>query len=169
LRESREEAFARTRRGFDVRIIAYAARLAGESILCHSVEDKTVKAIAGPRVADAQSFENEEGLGKRGAMLVAMKAASGDHPIKDVGAGPRGRLIAVADADGGNRGQRDLSSDKRIPRVVRDDREFSLEGTAGGRQRRRMLLDILCWQDKVCLPPRKPNRKGRAACYAESR
>jgi hypothetical protein len=142
LRESREEAFARAGRGFDVRIIAHAARLAGQSIVRHSVDHKAVKAIAGPRVADAQSFENKERLGQCGTMLecaieceIGMKAASGDHPIEDViGRGPRGIWIAVTDADGGNSGQGDFVLEKSrslvSPGMIR---RFSLQRTAGGR------------------------------------
>ena len=116
MRESGEEAFARVRSGFDVRIVAHAERLARDSIVRHSVEYETVEAVAGPRVTDAERFKNEKRLGKCGAMLqraiereVGMKAASGDHPIQNVvGGRPGGRLVAVANADSGNGGQRDL-------------------------------------------------------------
>lgn len=123
--EGCEEPLAGPGCRFNVRIVANAARPAHESVVGHAVKDETVKAIAGPRVGDAERFKNEKRLGKRSAMLeraieceVGMKAATGDHPIEDViGGVPHGRFVAAADADGGNSCQNELSWRKTAPRL----------------------------------------------------
>jgi hypothetical protein len=68
-------------------------------------------------------------------------------------------LIAIVDAHGRNRCQS----------ASRNTRKWPSRKEGANRQSRGMLLDIFCWQDRVCLPPRKPNRKEEPACYAESR
>lgn len=84
--------------------------MGGVEIVSHTVEHEVVEAVAGPGIVSAERFEDEERFAKCGAMLegtveseIEMKAAGGNHPVKDVTAfGKQRRAIAGANANGGD-------------------------------------------------------------------
>lgn len=75
-----------------------------------------MKAVTGPLVATAKSFEDEEGFGECTGVFkcavereIVSEAAIRDHPVEDVVAGSaQGRVVTISNANGGDRGQRAL-------------------------------------------------------------
>jgi hypothetical protein len=91
LREGAEKTFVRIGRGFKVRIVRDPECFQPLSIVSHAVDDKAVKAVAGPRIAEAKGFEHEKRLCKTiGPVHCLLKAeipscaAEGGHPVEDI-------------------------------------------------------------------------------------
>jgi len=123
-----EKATAGTWGRLNIRVIKDGVIRESFCVVGHAVEDKTMKAVAGPLVVAKKGFEDEEWLGECAGVFegaiegeIVGEPAIGDHPIENVAARSLyWGIVTVLDADGRNRGQRMLLC-SNTPQAARKD------------------------------------------------
>ena len=111
-----EEAASLPSGGLYIRIVGNFALCAGAGVVGHTVDDEMVKTIAGPLVTAAEGFEYQERFVESAGVFespvereIMGEAASGDHPVENIfSGGADGGIVALTNADSGNRGQSGL-------------------------------------------------------------